>query len=301
MRVIFFNHFHNGDIHVSRGIIRLIIDKIKTMHNNATFYYSHRNHSGLLKDIPQLLFDASLINNIKNEHINLYQYGNDIYINTWYAQQHFKHMNNYGISFDTLYQALNENCEKQFNFKLLDIEKDIKKFFPIIDYSYYEINKATEWLNQNNTKKIFVSNGLTLSGQAHNFNLTNIIEQIAIKHPHITFILSNKENQTKASNIIYSVDIIKKSGNDLNENAFISEHCDMIIGRASGTFTFALTQNNLFNRDIKILCFSNLIPKQKGQFWLDNLFAQEVKYSSNILTTNEGDINIVQKIIEENL
>ena len=40
-------------------------------------------------------------------------------------------------------------------------------------------------------------------------------------------------------------DLIDKNGNDLNENAFISEHCDLIIGRASGPFAFSQTQNNM--------------------------------------------------------
>ena len=131
--------------------------------------------------------------------------------------------------------------------------------------------------------------------------MTAVINKVAFNHPTTIFILSNQEGQVLAPNIIYSSGIICKSGSDLNENAFLSEHCDVIVGRASGAFTFALTQENMFKRRAKMLCFSNLVPKQNGKFWLDELLQDKVNYSSRIITTNESDVNLIQQLIEGQL
>jgi hypothetical protein len=75
----------------------------------------------------------------------------------------------------------------------------------------------------------------------------------------------------------------------------------MIIGRASGVFSFTLTQDNLFNSCKKYLCFSNLTPKKDNKFWLGDKFIDKINYKSSILTTNESNLNKVEAIIEENL
>ena len=46
--IIFYNTFHNGDIHVSREFIKDIMNKIET-----TFYYYHNGG-------PRLLFDIDI-------------------------------------------------------------------------------------------------------------------------------------------------------------------------------------------------------------------------------------------------
>lgn len=297
-KVVFFNYYHNGDIHVSRGFVRHIIDKVKQIDSSIEFFYAHRNAVDLINDIPDLKYDSSALSVIRDDHANPLVQGDNIYINTWYAQQHFRYMNRYGITMDSLYSALDDSCKSVWGFSLKDISDDPSIFYPTIDYSKYQIGTAKLWLDKHPEKKIFVANGHAQSGQAHNFTMSILIEEIARRHPDKTFILSNQESSINLHNVFQSSNIINKNGSDLNENAFITEYCDTIIGRASGVFTFALTQNNVFKRQCKFLVFSNLVPKKEGKFWLDELLHDRIQYKANFTTTNENDSNKIKNLME---
>ena len=302
-KIVFFNYYHNGDVHVSRGLIRQIMDKVHQIDSDIEFAYAHRNNQILLADIPKLSFDNKGLDIVSDDHSNLKTINDTTYINTWYGQQNHKYMNMYGgINIDCIYAALDDSCKTLWNFSLQDISKDLSTFFPIIDYSKYQIENACHWINCHPETKIIVENGPALSGQAHNFDMTSIIVNLAKKHPDKLFILTAMVNGINLPNVFFSHQIINSNNqNDLNEVSYLSSHCNMIIGRASGVFSFTLTQENLFQRQIKYLCFSNLVPSQPNKFWLGDIFRDKVNYKSSILTTNESNINNVEAIIEENL
>jgi hypothetical protein len=304
MNIVFFNHFHNGDLHISREFIRKIIDKVLSIDNSVKFSYAHSNDPCLLSDILNLNY-IDLKSLRLNQFENLNRVGDTVFINTWYAQQKHKYMNIHGMTLDCLYEAFNDTCKSLWGFSLDDISSDPSSFIPTIDYSKFEIQKSQNWLNNNPQKKIFVSNGLALSGQAENFLLTPIINELAKQYPQITFILSNKENcGTKlSSNVIYSTNIIGKSGSDLNENSFITTYCDVIIGRASGVFSYAWTQQNLLQRNIKFVCFCGpgVVIRNDNQFWTSHLLTNKIKYSAEFIVSHETNGNIVKNIIEKSL
>ncbi|HUC95610.1 MAG TPA: hypothetical protein VMR76_01455 [Candidatus Saccharimonadia bacterium] len=301
-RIVFFNCFHNGDIHVSRGLVRQVINKVKQIDPGTTFSYSHRNPANLLADIPDLQFDPHAIGAVRNEHENLQRHGDIIFFNTWYAQQHHKYMNRYGITFDSLYAAFDDTCKNLWGFSLDSISPDPSIFFPIIDYSKFEIDHATHWLQTNINKKILIENGEALSGQATNFDMTSIIANIAKHHMDKIFIFTSHSNTRLPDNCIYSDGIIKKqTRSDLNEISLLSAQCDMVIGRASGVFSFTLTQDNLFRRNMKYLCFSNLVPTKDNKFWLSSLLQDKINYTSHIITTNESNIHNISSLIESHL
>jgi hypothetical protein len=301
-RVVFFNYFHNGDVHVSRGLVRQIMNKILQLEPNTQFGYGHKNNPALLSDIPNLIFDPHALPTVKNEHSNLHKVAETVYVNTWYGQQNFKYMNRHAISFDTLYAALDDSCKDIWGFSLNDISTDPSIFFPQIDYDKFQIGEAKIWLSNHPEKKIFVSNGQALSDQSHNFPITPLIENLAKKHTDKTFILSNTEGRSiQLGNVYYSSNIIRKADCDLNENAFLSEQCDTIMGRASGAFAFAETYNNMFKRNCRMLCFTNITPKKEGQFWLGDLMQDKLQYSATITATNENDTSKVMDLMERNL
>lgn len=300
-KVTFFNCFHNGDIHVSRSFVRLIIAKLKTINPDWIYTYAHKNNPEILADIPELIYDPGALAFVRSEHHNLFEGGNALFINTWYAQQNHKYMNKYGISFDALYAGLDDSCKNAWGFSLSDISPNPGDFFPSIDYSKFHIQYAQDWLDRHPGKKIFVTNGYALSGQSHNFPITPLILDVARRHPDKTFILSNKEGQNYLPNVFWSSDIIQKSGCDLNENAFLSEYCDTIIGRATGAFAFSETANNMMKRKCKFLCFTNIVPPPGGKFWLSTLLQDKINYSAEMTITDESNTDVIKQLIEAHL
>lgn len=300
-KVTFFNCFHNGDIHVSRSIVREIIKKVKRINPELIFTYAHKNTANLLDDIPEIIHDPGALAYVRSEHHNLFEGGGALFVNTWYAQQNFKYMNQYGISFDSLYAGLDESCKNAWGFSLEDISSDPRTFFPAIDYSKFQIEKAKNWLDNHTGKKIFVCNGYALSGQSHNFPITPLVMALAQKHTDKTFIMTNKEGENRLPNVFWSSDIIQKNGCDLNENAFISEHCDTIIGRPTGALSFSATQNNLLQRSCKILYFTDLVPKDGEKFWGSELLKDKIQYSASITVTHESDVGKIYSLMESNL
>lgn len=297
--IVFFNHFHNGDIHVSREFIRRLSEVFRNKFPNVNISYSHKNNGNCIIDIPELGYNNFLLN--WDPHEGVFINGDTLFINTWYAQCKFRYMNTYGISFDCLYVIFDELCKKHFNFALSDLEPNPEKWFPKIDFSKYEITNAKNKLDNISSRKIFVANNKALSGQAHNFPLLPIINNLANKYPDLTFILTNNEGKLKYQNTIYSSDIIMKNGFDLNENGFVSTYCDVIIGRASGPYTFAFVQENLFEKPKTHICLSNLIPAKENTFWLSDMFRDKVKYTAKIIVSNISQAAEVQNLIEDNL
>lgn len=300
--IVFYNHFHNGDIHVSREFVRKLTEVFRQKFSDVNISYSHRNHPGILADIPTMTFNQVPLN--FSEHEGVIIRGDTILINTWYAQRRFHYMNTYGISFDCLYVMFDEVCKNHFGFSLSNIEPDPTKWFPKIDFSKFEIGTAKSILDAKPGPAVLVANGQALSGQADNFPMLPVIANLANKYHGITFILTNHEagfDSARYPNITYSSSIIKKNGFDLNENAFVSTYCDTIIGRASGAYTFAFVQDNLFGKPKNFVCFSNMIPEKDNTFWLSNLFRDKIQYTSKIIVSGHTNPTIVEDLIERNL
>jgi hypothetical protein len=301
-KIIFYNHFHNGDIHLSRTFVRKIIDHIKKTNPNIEFYYAQKNSPLILADISNLLMKPEYLKYISSEHLGDFTLGKTLFINTWYACNKHLYMNQYGITFDCLYALFDDVCQRNFNFSLTDISKDPVEFFPEIDYTYYNIQNIDNWIKVNTNKKIFVSNCTPLSGQSHNIDLVSIICNLAKIFTNYIFILTNKTNiGNMPPNIIYSSDIIKSQGFDLNENSYISTFCDLIIGPASGAFTFSMVKSNFFNRKPTIIALCNLIPNKSNKFWLGKMFEDKINYSANIIVSNESEIGKITNIIKQEL
>lgn len=302
-KITFFNHFHNGDLHICREFVRKIMQKVSTINPAITFSFAHVNDPCLLSDIPNLGYE-NLHTLGLNQFENLNNRNGTVYFNTWYAQQQFRYMNIYGMTLDCLYAAFNDSCKNLFGFTL-DQLGEPSSFIPTIDYSKFPIQSAQEWIHQNPHKKIFISNGHAQSGQAANFLMAPLIADLALAHPEKIFILSNQEgNVLLPRNVIYSKDIIRKpSGSDLNENSFITTYCDVIVGRASGVFSYAWTQQNMLQRKMKFVTFCNpgVVCKAPYQYWTDALLSDKIHYSAEYIVSHSADAAEFKRVVEASI
>ncbi len=263
-KIIFFNSFHNGDIHLGRSFVSDIVNKIK----NVEYYYEHHNSSKLLKDLSNITFKKS----------TLFPYGigineailkndGDIYINTWIGQNNMHYVTNYGgCTFDAYYNLFSDI------YKFLEIEHmyEEKNFYlPKINYKYYENIDGIRNIMNIHKNNILIVNQDVHSGQVQNFNFDPIIYLLSQKYKNINFFVTKKTDyliSLNKKNIFFTTDIININENDMNENSFLSTYCDIIVGRSSGVYCYCQTEENYLNDKKIFICFDNTIT---NAFWVD--------------------------------
>jgi GR25 family glycosyltransferase involved in LPS biosynthesis len=248
MNIVFYNHFHNGDIHYSREFIKDIMKKYKA--NSYSYYFDlyHVCDKNIIKDC-NINYLGKLPDSVLKEQ-QLSVIDDTIYINTWVGQNKRYFVDNYGINLKANYQIY-KNIYKNLGIKLDDIEQ----YIPEINYDYYEKNKINKFFKgKENNLKILVSNGITRSAQCNNFDMNKTVENLSNLYNDIIFILTDSSEKIYKENIFYTDDIINKKC-DLNEISYLSTYCDVIIGRASGPYAFSMTKNNMFNSKKSFICF----------------------------------------------
>jgi len=210
-KLIFYNNFHFGDVHLSRTFVREIV-KYATARGISCFY-KHEKASEILYDIPGLSF-------VNQKHGDQQAAccvrGDTAYFNTWYAAGNFRYFHTYGLTYNCLYRVFDAGMKQLFGISLSNLNADIEFFVPQIDFSKTQIEKAKIWLSAHGVKKVLISNGNVLSGQASNFDFAPTICELANSFKDTVFIISNAEmGKLNINNVVYSKDIISKDGNDL--------------------------------------------------------------------------------------
>jgi hypothetical protein len=106
---------------------------------------------------------------------------------------------------------------------------------------------------------------------------------------------------------LFASEIIKKeNGSDLNEISYLSTKCNVIIGRASGPFTFAINRQNIEDPNKILLSFSKLrttycrdSTKSSNPFWLGEWGEKYIQYKANVKEFSEECPQKVFEIIEK--
>jgi len=296
-----------------------MIKDISKIHPDTNFFYYHKNPPECILDIENLQHIP--YNEMKTgdiHRIRFYAEGDDIYINTWigcwkiscvndmmvHPQNEFRYIEvepgGCTISGnEVLYQDTYDDMLNYFGIKLE--LPSTNECIPRIDYSHYhikEIDKHIEETKDKFRKRIFISNGITLSGQSLNFNFDQIIYDVAPLYPDCAFYMTSEVpySQELLPNVYNTRNIIGYDGCDLNENSYLSTKCDYIVGRASGPFAFSLVQENYMDKNKTICVISN--NKFEG-FWYDGGEVQYDWINTSGWTENITTMSIVKdKLIE---
>lgn len=249
-KIIFYNFWHCGDIHVSRSLVKFVSDNIPA----KEYYYYHPNNSKLIKDNPKVVhIKENLPENFKWK--GWFKENEILYCNTWYNaynQQEFQ-----GCTIQTLFKIFKRGLKETIDY---DLPGEPIDYLPEIKYEYYPIENIIKFLNENNhvnTGKVLISNCDVLSGQFHNFDFNPIIHYLSEKFKDIIFIITNRNGQNVIKDNVYYAGDITKTECDLNEISYLSTFCDILIGRNSGPHTFCFTKENLMNKDKIFVCFSH--------------------------------------------
>lgn len=247
-KLVFFNTVHTGDVFVSRGVVRWMMNHIEAKH----YCYQHQWNHKILKDFKILAKENLIVSRARKDRGQRWSIKNKVLmanvsymVNTEYWKR---------TTLTTLLSALKGELKKLFNMNINITEEDI---IPEVDYGYYSVDKINDFMYRNrNRPKVFVSNNQCLSGQAHNFNMDQVALNLAKKYQDVLFIVSNKkQGQFSKGNLVYASDLVTDKGPDLIECSYIGSHSNLILTRGSGPATFCLTKENMERRDVKFIGF----------------------------------------------
>jgi hypothetical protein len=288
-KVVFFNYYHNGDLHLSRSFVREVSKICKA--NGIPCEYYHTCDTAVLADLDYVTHTYNKYSTTDRMPSSIVD--NVLFINTWYCGN-MDVYNLYGVSFKSIYNIFID-AVKPLNIDIKQMQAI--DLFPSINYDCFDIDAAKNWINNNSRKRVFIANCKAMSGQSENFSLSRIINSISLNY-NFDFLISNGEPGIEMrKNVFMTSDIIKKSersGCDLNENSFLASNCDLIIGRLSGAYNFAITRENYFDNPKTFLCFTNC--DESSYLWAKDFDPLVKAKVFGYRTTNPGAIvNIINE------
>ena len=283
--LVFYNHWQNGDIHLSRQLVRYVMSIVPA----KNYIYCHKNSARLLQDIPNLLIDPTGLKYLDNDSQMVFnKHKMTVCLNTWYGTSPI-FSGTESCTLNTLHASFKDMLKKIFGFEMT---LPVTDFLPQVDYSHFHLETINQYLKHEDRPKILVSNGPVTSGQADNFSFDSVIDKISDDHPDKVFLVTNNTDRIiEKENVQYTREIIRLNDNDLNENGYLSHFCDVIIGRSSGAYIYSMTRENLLS-DKKYVCFCD-----------DKAIAEWVhpnsSINSDVTWSNSRDVKVVSSIIEE--
>jgi hypothetical protein len=302
-KVVFFNYYHNGDLHLSRNFVSEVSKICNT--NGISCEYYHKCNPDVLADLHYVKHTSNSYST--NDRMPSSVIGDILFINTWYCGR-MDVYNLYGVSFKSIYMIF-VDAVKTLG---IDIEQMQKlDLFPSIDYNCFDIGQARNWIGENRRKKVFIANCRVMSGQSENFSFSEVINSISL-NDDFDFLISNDEpGIERRKNVFMTSDIIKKPGCnlllrsdsisrpvcDLNENSFLASNCDLIIGRLSGAYNFAITRENYFDNPKTFLCFTN--SDENSYLWAKDFVPLVKAKVFGYNTTNQKSIiNLINEKLD---
>jgi hypothetical protein len=244
MKIVFYNHYHNGDIFASKAYVEDIIKEFP----GYEFYYQHFNSSKLLRDVNIEFRSLEVPLGPVTDRTPFLVDKDTIFINTWIAN--YLELGN-GINWIT-YQKM---FRKIYSFIEDETDKKIEVgpaeyYIPEIKYEYFDIPDI-------NIPKdsILISNGPTMSGQSALDSMDSVVNAV-LENTDSTVILTHFSN-IRNDKIVYTNNLINTSGGDLNEISWVASNCKYIIGRNSGPFCFTHTKKILNDPEKTLISIGN--------------------------------------------
>jgi hypothetical protein len=254
-KIVFFNHYHRGDLHTHKEFIRQLQQELP----DFEFEYLHNNPAKLIEDL-------GIPTTGTPEHLNnkepYYYDGNELYINTWVGCDWDVFCKHGGINMHTLYEqwgnifnTINELFEKD-----IQLKPQLEDYLPRIDYTKLDVLKIDSYFSENDNKKILICNNVPHSNQSFVSDMKDIINDLAAQHANVDFICTNKF-VTPLDNVVFTSDIIESAdGIDLREISYLSTKCDIIVGKNSGPYVFCETYDNFMDRNKTFISFNMKNP-----------------------------------------
>lgn len=256
-KIVLFNHYHRGDIFTNREFIKHLRSQLP----DIRFSYLHFNHPKLTRDMEIPLIGSP--DNL-NQHSKFFFDKDTLYINTWIGADPEFMAKHKGLNLHAMYEQWLEVyafVSKTLG-KEIFIYADKEDYLPSVEFSHFNTLNIDNYLNSSdNMKRLLICNGVPKSGQSFSNDMAEFINETAKKFAKVDFICTQRF-PTDNKNVLFTDDIIgdietvdkrapweDKDLNicDLLEISYLSEKCDIIIGKNSGPAVFCETHNNFMD------------------------------------------------------
>ena len=286
-KVVFFNHFGNGDLFESREFVRELMQILPA----EEYQYAHAKNKRMFSDFPEL--KKVDLNNNTNVNRGLYKVDNTLYINTWIGRDSSYVLPNIGCVVDMNLKMFNDMLRHG---NLPQLRKSFEHYVPEVDFSYFGKDELDERMSAfEGKKKVLICNGRVFSLQAENFNFTPIIKFLISKHTDTEFFVTQKID-VERENLHFTEDITKtEDGFDLNEISYLATKCDVIIGRKSGPFVFAHPVDVWNDGRKRSLSFT--YGKEASHFVRQDIFPLRKHWSPEV--SYHGVVTDIERVLKE--
>jgi hypothetical protein len=249
-KVVFFNHYGNGDLFESTAFIQ----DVRNIVPAKEYAYSHGKSFKIFKHLDWLQQERETVRWIDHRVPTLVQ-NNILYFNTWIGRDGRYVLPGIGCTLEMLYQMYNDMLSPYG----LHLTKEPYAYIPDIPHltSSFNFDPVIKYVEKNESKKmVLISNGNVQSSQAFNFDFDPIVEKLAVNYPDIIFLvtrpmLSEQTNIVNIENVTKVID-----GCDLHEIGLLANYCSLMIGRCSGPIVFAQHKWKVFHLGHKSLSFT---------------------------------------------
>jgi hypothetical protein len=250
-KVIFFNHYGNGDLFESTAFI----EDLHTLIPAKEYIYSHGKNYKIFKHLNWLQQDREYVSHIDHRVPTMVE-DNCFYFNTWIGRDGRYVLPGIGCTLEMLYQMYNDMLAPYG----LHLKKSVYEYIPNIPHlesNFIDFEGIIKYVEKvYDKKRVLISNGNVQSSQAYNFNFEPIINKLAKNYPNVVFFVTSPLI-SEFSNIINTENVTKDlTGCDLHEIGFLANYCDLMIGRCSGPIVFAQHKWKVYHMGHKSLSFT---------------------------------------------
>lgn len=270
--ICFYNHWHNGDVFSGKAYMW----NLMTQYPGFNYVYAINSHPKTVADLRCNMRSAEELPecaawNIKGGHTH-----DTIYINTWFGVYRHEVSDpgevhaNY-VSLHRMWCSIYAKLSELLNIKI-KVDSHLLAGVAQTDWTCYQIDIADKFVNTCASSKInLFCNGSVRSQQSDVGDMQELINTLAITYPDQTFV-ATQQFDTTLPNVHFSNNIFQLH-NDINEIAYLSTHCHMIVGKNSGPYMYCHVKDNMNNPAKKFWSLSQR-PSDSYAYGVDNLVCE---------------------------
>lgn len=246
-RIVFFNHYHVGDIFFGKAYLDKIIKQLPEIE----FFYVHPYNQRLMYDL-NINTDVGILglNMRPIDDQRFIQREQCFFVNTWigvYLDQVLPgELHGNYLSLRKMFSIIGQEISSRLGRSLEVVTDDQLEVIPTTNWNRYNTASVDQFCYEHQGKKLHLfCNGYVRADQCYLGPMKNILETLVEMLPNDIFICT--ERFMTNSPRIYFTDDITHTHADVNEIAYLSTHCQTIVGKNSGPYMYCHVKDNFSN------------------------------------------------------